>query len=92
MNIRDKIYGLMNDTINGKSDKEINLIIDYTNKILSLIDNKDKTVDYTMFHTGFIPNCCKSCNKYKEGEVCICNCSLPALEQFSNIIGDNTNE
>ena len=89
MNLRDKITDLMIEELHGKSNEEAINIIKYTNKILSLIDDNYNIFEYTMLHTGHIPKCCIGCHNYKEGEVCVCNCALPALEQFSFIKGDN---
>ncbi len=89
MNVRDKIINLMITELSGKSNQDATNVITYTNKILSLIDKDYNACEYTMLHTGQIPKCCVGCKNYKEGEVCVCNCALPALEQFSYNVGDN---
>lgn len=90
--IREVITSLMLEEVANKSDEYQQNIMIYTAKILSSIENKLninlKIENNVMLHTGSAPECCLKCMNYKEGRVQICNCTLPYLESFKNMIGD----
>lgn len=89
------IRNIISDTMLSEvidKDKNIQIaIIEYTAKIYKNIENKlniNLKLDNSILHTGDTPECCINCDKYKNGDISICNCTKPYEETLSYLIGD----
>lgn len=96
LKIRDAVIEVMLNEIDNTSTEYQTNLLEYTHKILMNLEKKLnvslKTDNTSMLHTGEIPNCCINCDNYKEGQVSICNCTLPCIDLLKGYIGDTLNE
>ena len=90
LELRDAVTEVMLNEIETATDEEQIKIMMYTQKILSSIEKKLnvnlKIDNNSWLHTGKIPECCIGCNNYKEGQVSVCNCTLPCIDLLKGLI------
>lgn len=90
--LREVIVSTMMKELSSIKDEEQELIMTYTANLLSSLEQelnvKLQLNNDTMLHTGPAHKCCLACDNYKEGSVQVCNCALPYIETFKNMIGE----